>query len=61
MKAVLAALVRVLKFEEVKGIKIKKRNLFTLQPLVVASTGEAKGILMEGPWLPVKVSLIDHD
>ncbi|KAF8325825.1 cytochrome P450, partial [Cantharellus anzutake] len=34
MKAIMAALVRAFKFEEVQGIKIKKRNLLTLQPLV---------------------------
>jgi len=61
MKAFLAALVRTLKFEEVQGIEIKKRNLFTLQPLVVANTGEARDIPMEGPWFPVKISLIDED
>ena len=61
MKVFLVVLVRALQFKEVQGVKIKKRNLFMMQPLIVENTSEAKDIIMEGPWFPVKILLIDQD
>jgi len=55
-KAILAALVRAVRFEDA-GFKVESKCVATLQPYVVDDRGED----MKGPWLPVRVKLVDQE
>ncbi|KAF8332754.1 cytochrome P450 [Cantharellus anzutake] len=60
VKAVLCALLKTFRFEQVTGVKIVNKFSATLQPQVVENSGEAREIVMNEPWLPVKVTPVDH-
>ena len=57
-KMILCILLRTFKFERVEGVKILNKFAATLQPKVIENNGDGKHIVMDGPWLPVKVSLV---